>query len=171
MRAGLILGGIIVTAVVAYFAVAEANGARVLAPAPLVTIVPALGLQQCLAFLSVTLHEVTLVAVVGLLVGVALLGHLLRGGKRIPKPSLWCFGFVSLATLLYFVWGFRYGAEYQGASYTLAVAAMNLGLGFASAIAFRVNLMRPSFSSNFAFHFLFALWICWFAFPWLGEMP
>jgi hypothetical protein len=170
-RSALVVSGVSAATLVAFVAAAECNGSRVYAPAPLITVVPAIYIQQGLAVLARKASEVSLVACVGFVYAVAALGHLLWGGERVPNPSVWVFGLLAVADLAFFMWEFRFGQQYQGVAYTLSLAAINIGLVLAIAATLRRNRLRPSFASNFGFHVTLVLWLCWFSFPWLGEMP
>lgn len=100
-RTALVLVGLSATTLVAFVAAAECNGSRVYAPAPLSTLVPAIYLQQGLARLAVKAHEVSLVACVGVAYAAALLGHLLRGGDRVPNASVWLFALLAVSDLAF----------------------------------------------------------------------
>lgn len=170
-RTAIVLLGVAATSLVAWFAVAEANGSRLYSPAPLSTLLPVLYLERGLGLLAVETTEVRLVAWVGCIYGVALLAHLLRGRDRIPRVSPWLFALAAVADMAFLTWVFQHGVQYQGLVYTLALTFLNVGLILAMAFVLRRNWRSPSFTTNYGFHLMLALWLCWFSFPWFGEMP
>jgi hypothetical protein len=96
--------------------------------------------------------------------------HLFRGHSEVPRRSVVALTVLTLLTVADFTFGWRYGTEYQGMQYTLAVVTINAVALAVCWIAYCRALRRPSFGRSLAFHSLTAVWLVWLAFPWLGEL-
>ncbi len=97
---------------------------------------------------------------------------LLNGSKSAPKRSYGLLLILIALDVAWFVYGWRLGLEYEGAQYTHAVAYVNLmwvvPLG---ALASFERRGTPSFAKNLALHCAIFVWLAWYAFPYLGELP
>jgi hypothetical protein len=96
--------------------------------------------------------------------------HLLGVNATVPKRTLVLFPLLVIASGLWLAASWRYGFRYQGKVHTLTLYAINVTL-----VAILVGLIiravrRPSYASNYAFHWLMFAWVAWGAFPWLGEL-
>jgi len=99
------------------------------------------------------------------------LGHLVKGARRIPTLSIVMFVGLIAANLLFWIWAWHFGIQWQGPLYTISVALENVALVVVAALVLRRGRRVESFWSNYSFHTLLALWLCWVSCPWLGEMP
>ena len=162
-----------VTAVVGvgWLAVFRANGSRPLAPAPLTLVYPMALMAWPLESLAIRHSEEVVLPFVAALYGVLFLSHLVGGARRIPRLSIAVFAALILGNLWFWVWAWRYGIEWQGASYTVRVAFLNVVLVVLAAFVLVRGQRLESFWTNYSFHTLMALWVCWVSCPWLGEMP
>jgi hypothetical protein len=97
---------------------------------------------------------------------------LFRGKSKLPKRSLWLLAIATILSVVWFVIGWTYGLQYQGPRYVYEVCVLNIaGLGFLTAAFFRCWKREPSFRLNLALHWLLFVWLSWYAFPYLGELP
>jgi hypothetical protein len=98
-------------------------------------------------------------------------GASLRRGPAIPWASLVIVAGAALASIAWYVSGWRYGMRYQGsqivALYAVSDALSVAALGGIAAWAAR----RPSSMLNLVFHALGFAWLVVLAFPYLGETP
>jgi len=91
--------------------------------------------------------------------------------SKVPIPSLLLFGLVCVLSLVAFIGGWGYGIQYQGFTYTVILAAINVILAVSVAAILLRHRAAPSQRRSLAFHGMLFLWLAWFAFPWLGELP
>lgn len=75
-------------------------------------------------------------------------------------------------SVIWFVGGWKFGMEYQGAEYTYTVCILNaLSICFLG-LVFATNWGKESsFGINLVLHWILFAWLAWIAFPYLGEMP
>jgi hypothetical protein len=97
--------------------------------------------------------------------------HLFGGSSAIPFRSMLLLSVGVVVSIVYFAFSWSYALKYQGTSYTIAIAAINI-----AAIAFLISYgwtarRSPSFAKSYVFHLCLFAWLGAFAFPWLGEMP
>jgi len=96
---------------------------------------------------------------------------LFHGETRTPKRSYVLLAALSISSVAWFVSGWQYGLDYQGARYTSIVAIINVVfVTFLIAAFFRNWSRGPSFKRNLILHWVLFAWLAWYAFPWLGEM-
>lgn len=129
------------------------------APLPLVLVLPAFNELDWLSLLIPT-------------IGFWTLGwKLFRGETRV---GWWATSLISLVALLnavYLVQGWSYGIDWQGPLHAWIVALVSLAFYvLLGGIAVRVH-RRPSFGAAFSFYWLTFLWLGWYSFPYLGELP
>jgi len=132
---------------------------------------------------SISAPYPALVVVPGLLFGIpaALLPALLffawhpslfKGSTTLPKRTY--IGFVALVILnaTWFIAGWKFGLEFQGVHYTRLVCAINvLWVATLAGLLLRYRKANASFASNLVVHWLLFVWLAWYAFPYLGELP
>ena len=97
-------------------------------------------------------------------------------------PSFWgrlisarrtavAFAFVSAGSALVFGFGWHFGLQYQGYTYTLTTAVIS----FVSAVIVLFMLIlssrRSSLPLRLAVNFILFAWAFTYAFPYLGELP
>jgi hypothetical protein len=92
---------------------------------------------------------------------------LFRGNLQVPKRSWVLLITLTALSVAYFVGSWRYGNQYQGREYTVAICAVNFVLW---AILCRSSRLC-SFRANLLFHATLFAWLAWYAFPYLGELP
>lgn len=131
-----------------------------LCPFPAVTIIP--------AFLLERIYPLAIAAPVVLFF---LWNPGLSFGESVPKRSLVLLIVLTVPSLIYFVEFWAYGVEYQGGLYTKSICIINVtwlaGLWLIWLRSFRL----PTYGRNVLFHWLLFIWLAWYAFPYLGELP
>ena len=80
-------------------------------------------------------------------------------------------GLVSVLSVLYFAMGWQYGLRFQGPSYTLATASINLAIFIILGTWWLGLRQQASKTSGLLFATALHCWFFWFAFPYLGELP
>jgi hypothetical protein len=132
-------------------------------PMPIITILPALFLASPGLYL--------LAILVPALLFLAWNPGLFRGESQIPRRSWLLLIMLSALSIVYFVGSWRYGNQYQGHGYTVAICAVNgVWLVILWAILYR-SARLSSFHANLFFHAALFSWLAWYAFPYLGELP
>jgi hypothetical protein len=97
---------------------------------------------------------------------------LFRGSGTIPKRSYALLAIATALSACWFVGGWKYGLEYEGASYTRSVCFINiLWLGSLWVQFLLKWKSAPSFTTNLLLHWFLFAWLAWYAFPYLGELP
>jgi hypothetical protein len=97
---------------------------------------------------------------------------LLAGGGRIPKRSYALLFVLTALTVLWFVHGWTYGLQYQGAQHTRVVCVVNvIWIALLWVLAVHSLKAAPSFARSLVFHGAVFAWLSWYAFPYLGELP
>jgi hypothetical protein len=96
---------------------------------------------------------------------------LFRGNLQVPKRSWVLLIALSALSVAYFAGSWRYGNQYQGREYTVAICAVNIvWLVVLWSILYRSSRLS-SFKANLLFHGVLFAWLAWYAFPYLGELP
>ncbi len=90
---------------------------------------------------------------------------------RLPTRSLVLLVIFTLLTIIDFLVEFRDGLRYQGATFTFGTFAVNVGCLIVLWIVFVRGWRKPSFFNNLLAHWLLFVWLGWYAFPYLGELP
>jgi hypothetical protein len=83
--------------------------------------------------------------------------QLFRGLAGIPRRTYVLFVSTVLLSIAWFVGGWKFGLEYQGTRFTYLVCR-----------SWKRDL---SFPSSLALNWLRFVWLAWYAFPYLGELP
>jgi hypothetical protein len=97
---------------------------------------------------------------------------LFRGDPKIPKHSYVLFMGSTFLDILYFIFSWRWGLEYEGAHHTSVVCAVNLIWVCLLGVAFgRASRGASSFRLNLFVYWMLFAWLGWYAFPTLGELP
>ena len=97
---------------------------------------------------------------------------LLFGDGKIPKRTSVLLAILTVLSVAWFVAGWKFGMEYQGAEYTYTVCILNVTSICFLALGFVRNWGKESsFSVNLVLHWILFAWLAWIAFPYLGEMP
>lgn len=97
--------------------------------------------------------------------------QLLRADGKIPKRTYVLFALLAVLSALYLAESWKFGLRYQGPQLTAIICSINVAwIGFLS-LAFRRCLKSaPSFRTSLFVHWMLFAWLCWYAFPWLGEL-
>jgi hypothetical protein len=98
--------------------------------------------------------------------------RLFRGEMTIPRRSHWLLAIATLLSVIWFVMGWKFGLQYQGTRYVYEVSAANVfGIAFLATGFSWSRKWEGSFTLNLALHWLLFVWLAWYAFPYLGELP
>jgi hypothetical protein len=96
---------------------------------------------------------------------------LFRGEIGIPVRSYVLMAVLTVLSLVDFVASWKLGLRYQGAPYTYTVCAVNIMwvclLGVLLAVGWKT---KSSFKCNLILHWALFAWLCWYAFPYMGEL-
>jgi hypothetical protein len=97
---------------------------------------------------------------------------LFKGSNIFPKRTYVLFTTVAVLNAIWFIGGWKFGLEYHGALYTYAVCAINIvWIAVLGTLLWRYRTPNVSFTSNLVVHWLLFVWLAWYAFPYLGELP
>jgi hypothetical protein len=146
-------------------------------PMPTMTVVPAFLLADRLETSGLAPLELqTAVVLIPILIPTILFflwnpGLTFRQQSKIPKRTVGLAGLLSILTILDFVLEWKYGLQYQGTHYTIAVDTTNLLWLAVLWCLVIVAWRRQSFWANLLCHWVLFAWLGWYAFPYLGELP
>ncbi len=133
-------------------------------PMPTLTVLPALVLSQW------RLHA-TAVLVPLVLFVVWSPGLLINRQSSFPKRTVGLIAALSVLTVVDFLLEWKRGVQFHGFEHTIAVCFINaLWLGLLWWVTLRA-VRRPSFEAILLTHWLLFIWLSWYAFPYLGELP
>jgi hypothetical protein len=97
--------------------------------------------------------------------------QLFRGEGKIPKRTYVLFTLFVALSAVDFALSWKLGLQYQGPQYTAIVFSINVAwIGFLSLALHRCFNASSSFRTSLFVHWMLFAWLCWYAFPWLGEM-
>jgi hypothetical protein len=88
-----------------------------------------------------------------------------------PSRTVWLVALGIALSVVYFVYGWRYGKEYQGLDTLGAYILASTALLLTATVVWYMGKRRNSWSASLVAHAGFFIWLTIFAFPWLGEMP
>jgi hypothetical protein len=91
--------------------------------------------------------------------------------SRIPARSVVLLTLVAMLSLVFFLGSWSYGVTYQGLFHTIAVATINGAFVLVAVLVVVLHRRSPTYTLSLVFHWALFLWLAWFAFPWLGELP
>jgi hypothetical protein len=166
-------------AIAAYLVAAVAVGAfawvgahfegSVFWPAPLMMVIPAWLLGETL--LGNIDAGPKLIPLIGALPFIIVGIPLLLPKSRVIWPTVILCLSLAIASVAYFATSWSHGLEYQGIIYTASAAVVNLGIAAACFWLTWRGLRGASYWRRYLAALVPCLWLAWFAFPWLGEMP
>jgi len=93
------------------------------------------------------------------------------GVVAIPTRSLMLFVFEFLASMVWFILGWRNGIEFQGRSFTLGTLLLSLLVASTLSVVTVSAWRRPTWAKSLASHWLAWAWLVTYAFPYLAESP
>ncbi len=76
-----------------------------------------------------------------------------------------------MASIVWFVEGWRYGLKYESLTYSISTALLSAVLAVFTGILILRLRRGPSFALNLLTHFVLFAWLITYAFPYLGELP
>jgi hypothetical protein len=132
-------------------------------PLPTLTIVPAFMLSRW--------HlESFAVAIPSILLLLWIPG-LLQNRSQVPTRTVVLLGVLTTLAIVDLAFEWKYGVEYRGLPYTVAVYVINLIWIVCLWWMTIYSRRNPSFRTNLLCHWLLFAWLAWYAFPYLGELP
>jgi hypothetical protein len=97
--------------------------------------------------------------------------QLFRAEGKIPKRSFALFVLAAALNLVVFAMRWKWGLQYQGLHYTVVIVSINvMWTGFLTFVFRRSVTTIASFRRSLFVHWMLFAWLCWYAFPWLGEL-
>lgn len=163
IRVTTILAGVSLLAP-AWIGLLSAGSPTVVCPFPALTIIPAFFLASQMLFKIVIILPTVLFF--------AWNPGLFRGNTKVPLRSYLLFAGVAALSVVWFLGSWSYGLHYQGPRYTYLICAVNVlwatVLGF---MFLRLWKKESSYGANLAAHWMLFVWLGWYAFPYLGELP
>src|SRR5262245_35814966 len=151
------------------FALASASGPMSpSAPASLLALLPAMFLAAGLSDPAFA-FDIYLVPAVAAAVYLAASIPLILGGSWAWRVSAWLVGVLGLANATYIAVMWPYGVQYQGATYSAIVAALNLLCAVLVTTALLIARRKGTFLSLLVAHAGLFCWLNWVGFPWFGE--
>ena len=133
-------------------------------PMPTMTVLPAFALSS----LKLQTAAVLVPAILFFLWNPSLV---IRQQSNMPKRTVGLVGLLSILTIVDFVLEWKYGLQYQSTHHTIAIYTINVLWLAALWCAVIRAWRRPSFWANLLSHWVLFVWLGWYAFPYLGELP
>jgi hypothetical protein len=96
---------------------------------------------------------------------------LFKGSAKFPKRTYGLFSLLVVLTVVWFIISWKWGVQFQGAKYTIVACVINVVWIFGLGVVLWRYRSQASFNSNLAIHWVIFLWLSWWAFPYLGELP
>jgi len=96
---------------------------------------------------------------------------LFRGREIVPQRTYWLLGISILSNVVWFVAGWKWGVEFEGIRYVRLVGIANIIWATLLVSLFAAFRKRASFKKNLFLHWMLFVWLAWYAFPYLGELP
>jgi hypothetical protein len=164
----LVIASSLLLVVLVWLGLFSAGVPRVYCPMPALTVLPIFILSAWrLKSYAILLLPFLLPPVLFIVWSPNLLTH---KHSILPKRTVVLAAVLSVLTVLYFTFSWKYGVEYQGQEHTIIVCFINaIWLAMLWWIIFRA-LHQPSFRATLLSHWLLFAWLSWYAFPYLGEM-
>lgn len=97
--------------------------------------------------------------------------HLFKGKAIVPKRTLIALGILIVLDIIDLYYSWPYGLKYQGKGFTVAMIEINAAFILFLLVITVWAVKRVSFIGNLLVHFILFLWLGWYAFPYLGELP
>jgi hypothetical protein len=147
----------------AYIGSLSSGVPTVFSPFPALTIIPAQLLAQG--------HLEYVAALLPSLLFLLWNPQLFREEGKIPKRSYVLFVLVVALSVVDFMTSWKWGLHDQGPQYTAIICSLNIVWAGLLGLAFRrCSKTTPSFRTSLFLHWMLFAWLCWYAFPWLGEL-
>ena len=121
--------------------------------------------------LGTTGATIVAVAVVPTLFCIWYVPLLLQGSPSTPLRSVILLLSAIALSAMWLVFGYTYGIQYQGWAYVTTVSTTSIGCwGTVGALAYCAR-RHPTLRRSLLFHGALFVWLAWYAFPYLGELP
>jgi len=95
--------------------------------------------------------------------------HLFARSSRIPTRSVILMCGALVFGMGWLLGNWRTGAVHQGPGHVVALLAVDILVGVLLSVLLLRSRRRPTFATNYAFHWVLFAWIAWGSMPWLGE--
>jgi hypothetical protein len=97
---------------------------------------------------------------------------LFKGNSKIPRRTYALLSIAVVLSIFWFVTGWKWGLQYQGIQHVRFVFLANIAWVAFLGLVFANSRKRvPSFKNNLFLHWILFVWLAWYAFPYLGELP
>ena len=96
---------------------------------------------------------------------------LFRGQEIMPKRTYWLLGISILLNAAWFAGGWKWGVQFEGIRYVRIVGIVNAAWAALLVGLFAAFRKSGSFNKNLFLHWMLFVWLAWYAFPYLGELP
>jgi hypothetical protein len=97
--------------------------------------------------------------------------HLFKGKAKVPMRTLIALGVLIVLDIIDLYYSWPYGLKYQGKSFTVTMNGINGAFILLLLVITVWAVRRASFIGNLLVHFILFLWLGWYAFLYLGELP
>jgi hypothetical protein len=156
--------GLLIPAAIGLGLFPHAGAPTVLSPLPALTVIPALLLSDW--------HNLGNAAVIlPVLLFFLWNRQLFRGEAKVPRRSYALLSILAVLTAIDFVVSWKWGLQYEGPKFTVMVCSVNtVWLAFLGVAFARTIKGTSSFATSLFLHWMLFAWLCWYAFPWLGEL-
>jgi hypothetical protein len=135
----------------------------VFSPFPALTIIPALMLAQW--------HLEYAAVLIPVLLFLLWNPQLFRAEGKIPRRSYVLFVLLAILSAVDFAVSWKWGLKYQGPPLTAIICSVNIAwVGFLGLAFRRTFKTTTTFRASLFLHWMLFAWLCWYAFPWLGEL-
>jgi hypothetical protein len=145
-------------------------GPSPVAPASFFAIVPAMLISSALGDRAFASGRYLIPALAGLGY-LAASAPLLAGRSWAWRSSAALFAILGVGNAAFLISTWSDGVQFQGASYSMLVVALNVVCGMAVALEFVLARRRNSSVMLSLAHVSLFCWLNWVGFPWFGEMP
>ena len=97
--------------------------------------------------------------------------HLFKGATKIPLRSFIFLAVIISLNILYFIYSWSYGVKWQGLTYTVIIAIINVAIASFLLWYGLKSREQQTYFKNYLFHLSMFAWLSYIAFPTLGELP
>ena len=97
--------------------------------------------------------------------------RLFHGQETMPKRTYWLLGITILLNLAWFAVGWKDGVQFEGIRFMRIVGTVNAVWAALLLALFSAFKKGGSFHKNLFLHWMLFVWLVWYAFPYLGELP
>ena len=96
---------------------------------------------------------------------------LFHGQETMPKRTYWLLGTTILLNVAWFAAAWKWGVQFEGIRYVSTVGIANAVWAALLLALFAALKKGGFFHKNLFLHWMLFVWLAWYAFPYLGELP